>query len=350
MSERHEIPAQKADEIIVLEHVCSQEQVTDENGVLIPLLNDITFSMKSGEIWGIGSSAIAEADVLTRIIGNTCAYYSGRCKIGRIGSIQKKRRLLPHIFNIDTPEMMIDNINLLEQLLLSTMNINLADKLTRDNEKQVIKVKHNKKRNMLDDIVREEEMISFLDSFGLSKYTLVKIGQLLPQEKLMAELLIAALSESDIIVFNILDYQFNQEQIELLKNICSFAKAEKKAILIATAQPKLIGMVCDHVVFINKGKLKFSGSVDDLCRHADKVTFVLKSSEAAETAQKIEALMPKWKCDISSDNIYIFNYSSKENDPASFYRFLADNGIYPDSIKLNRGRVENSFIELMRTE
>lgn len=310
--------------VILMKDVVSQETVMGD-GEPIPLLRGIDLEIGAGEVWGVGASDKRMVDILCRIAGNMIPYYSGKCRVGAIGTPKKKRRIQSHLFLIAAPEMLIDTLTVLEQLLLATMKL----------------------PGPKDAAERQEEALNLLERVGLAHVALMPITQLYDAEVLLVELLIAALSEAQIIVFNILEYPFEQRQIESLVKLAAFAREAGKTLVIGTAQPKIIGMACDHVAFLHGGKVRFSGTVEALTAHADHVCFVLHEQNAKEMAARIEALRGDWKCDVEGDSIYVFS-NGKREDAADFYRFLADNGLDPDSVKVNRGRVENSFFELAR--
>lgn len=310
--------------IIAVKSLVSQERYTKPDGTDEPLFSGITFSVASGECFGISSTNPKTADALCRIVGNTNPYFSGSCRIGLIGSMQKKRRILPHIFNIDTPEMLSEHANVLEELMLVTMSEKTEASL------------------------REERLLDLLVETGLSYIALNMISSLTDNEKLILELLIASLSGSSVTIFNVVGYTFLQHEVEIIANIVSRIREQNRSVVLATLQPKVIGMVCDSTVYIHHGQQLFFGTVEELCKNADKVGFVLRDRNAQQTAEAIEKGIPGWECDIDGDTVYIFNYSGKPTVAADFYRFLADNGICPDDIKSNRGRVENSYTELLR--
>lgn len=309
--------------IVVKDLVSAQQRPIGETD-FEPLFSGVSFSVKAGEVFSISASDKAEAHALCRVLGTLCPYYSGQCRIGKYGTPQKKRRMLPHLFNIDMPQMLVDHVTVLQQLMLVTM----ADTST-------------------DDITRQERMLDLLEEYGLSQLTLVDVSALTDQEKLLIELMIASFSGARIIVFNVLDYEFTQEQIYTIRAILQKMRARNKTVVLATLQPRLIGIACDTTTFLYKGKQLYCGSVEQLCADSDKVGFVLYSAEAEVIADRIRQLNPQWDCVVDGRAVYLFNYSGTPTDIGAFYEFLSCHSIFPDEVKINRGRVENAFTELV---
>ena len=74
---------------------------------------------------------------------------------------------------------------------------------------------------------------------------------------------------------------------------------------------------------------------------------MLRDKNAKQLGRIISYLLPGWQVRVSEDNLYLYNSRTSPMSPEAFYRLLAENGISPDYIKVNRGRVENSFEELV---
>ncbi len=102
--------------IVVKDLVSAQQRPIGETD-FEPLFSGVSFSVKAGEVFSISASDKAEAHALCRVLGTLCPYYSGQCRIGKYGTPQKKRRMLPHLFNIDMPQMLVDHVTVLQQLM-----------------------------------------------------------------------------------------------------------------------------------------------------------------------------------------------------------------------------------------
>jgi len=311
---------------VYISGLCSEEQEKDEqSGLLRPLFSGVNLTILAGEIWGISSKNIMSARVLCQVIGNMRSYASGLCRLGPLGTLRTKRQILPHLFYIDTHEMLYDSKVVLEQFMFST--------------KQVL--------SGLSDAERQLRLLELLEDMGMGYIALTKISDLYETEKLLLELLIASESDSGLIVCDWTAYTFSHSEIEILAKITERLRYLGKAVVIGTMQPKLIGMTCDNTLFIYKGESVYCGSVEELYAYADKVAFVLRDKDAKSLGKALAYLLPGWQVRVSGEYLYLYNYTDKPMSPEAFYRLLADNGLSPDYVKINRGRVENSFEELV---
>ena len=319
-------PELKSNVAVFLRDLCSEEHEKDEQtGLVKPLFCGVNLTVSAGEIWGISSRNMMTARVLCQIIGNMRSYASGFCRLGPLGTMKVKRQILPHLFYIDSHEMLYDSKIVLEQFMFSTKQVKSA----------------------LSDVQRQLRLLELLESMGMGYIALTRIAELYDTEKLLLELLIASESDSGLIVCDWTSYSFSQSEIEILSKITERLRYLDKAVVIGTMQPKLIGMTCDNTLFIYKGESVYCGSVEELYSYADKVAFVLRDKNAKQLGRIISYLLPGWQVMVSEDNLYLYNYTDKPMSPEAFYRLLAENGISPDYIKVNRGRVENSFEELV---
>jgi len=311
---------------VFLQDVSSEEHIRDElSGLLKPLFTNVNLTVSAGEIWGISSKNIMEARILCQIIGSMRSYGGGICRLGPLGSMKTKRRILPHLFYIDSHEMIYSNKTVLEQFMFSTRMI----------------------RSVFGDVDRQIKLLRLLEDMNMGYIALSTISDLYDTEKLLVELLIASESDSMLIVCDWTAYTFSQSEIEILGKIIERIRYLDKAVVIGTMQPKLIGMVCCKTLFMYNGEPIYSGGVEDLYEYADKVAFVLRDSKAQRLGRALSYLLPGWQIRVSGDNLYLYNYTEAPLSTEAFYRLLSENGLSPESIKVNSGRVENSFEELV---
>lgn len=305
---------------VMLSDICSAEHYS-KSGQFERILSNISFDVLSGESVGIAAKDKNEAKLLLEIIANVRPYYSGKCVLDEKGMMQKKRLILPHLFYIDTPNMLYDNMTVLEFLMFASG--------------------HAKESN----VHRQRKFLDMLIEIGLEHIALSRISALSDAEKLIIEMVIAAQSSSTLLVFNVLNYEFSYSQARTIRKICSIIKT-KGSIIIGTNEPKLIGVCCDKVAYILDGKIKFFGTVDDLCNEWDKVLYLITDNHPAEVAALLRKVCGKYTYVTHDNTILVYNYSGSKLRHSAFLGILFDNGISPDNIKLNKGRVENSFEEL----
>ncbi len=311
---------------VCMRGVSSEEQIRDpHSGELYPLFKNINLTVSSKEVWGISSNELNSVRLLSQVIGNMHGCREGLCSFGSVGTVLKKRRIIPHIFYIDTHKMLYPGKTVLEQLMFATA---AALRFFGDTERQL-------------------KMLRLLENVGMGYIALSSISDLYDTEKILLELLIASESGSRLIVCDFTAYTFSQAEIGIMANIANRIRYLGKAAVIATMQPKLIGMICDSTLFVCRGEPIFCGSVEELNKYADKVAFILRDSNPKVLAKMLSCLLPGWQIKVSGENLYLYNYTDKQLKIEDFYSLLAKNGLTPESVRVNPGRVENSFEELM---
>lgn len=311
---------------VFLQGISSQEHNIDgHTGELTPLFSNVNLTVSAGEVWGISSVNPVVARILCQIVGNMRPYRNGVCRLGPLGTMKTKRRILPHLFYIDTHEMVYPTKTVLGQFMFAIGKI----------------------PNVSSPADRQIRLLELLEDMGMGYIALSRISDLYNTEKLLLELLIASESDSRLIVCDWTGYTFLQPEIEILVKIAGRLRHLKKAVVIATMQPKLIGMTCDNTIFLYNGSPVYCGSVSELYSYADKVAFVLRDRNAPRLGRALANLLPGWQVKVSGDNLYLYNYTDTPLSTEAFYRLLSDNGLSPDFIKVNTGRVENSFEELV---
>lgn len=307
---------------VLLSAVCSAEHYAD-SGELRRVLSDISMEVLMGEAVGISANNTVEAQLLLEIIANVRPYYSGKCVLAEKGMMQKKRVILPHLFYIDTPLMLYNNMSVLEFLVFATEHSSIP----------LLK--------------RQQEFLDVMISYDLEYITLTPISSLTDTEKLIVELIVAAYSDSTLVVLNVLAYEFSDSQIRSMKKICETIK-KRGSILIGTQQAKLIGMCCEKVTFVIDGTIRFFGSVSDLCKSWDKVLYLITDSNPQKAVKTLENAHDSYTYVTNGNSILVYNYSDRSMSDGDFLRMMFENGIKPDNIKINKGRVANSFEELIK--
>lgn len=307
---------------VMLSDICSAEHYC-KSGEYERILKNISFDVLTGESVGIAAKDKYEARLLLEIIANVRPYYSGRCVLDEKGMMQKKRLILPHLFYIDTPNMLYNNMIVLEFLVF-------ASEVSSETP-----------------AARQKKFLNLLIDIGLEHIALSLISTLSDEDKLLIELLASAYSDSTLVIFNVMDYTFSVEQAQTIKKICSLINS-KGSVIIGTNEPKIIGVCCDKVAYILDGKIKFFGTVDDLCSEWDKVLYLISDIYPSQAAEKLQKAYGEYTYIAQEKSVLVYNYSGSKLPHSEFLRILFENGILPDNIKLNKGRVENSFEELKR--
>lgn len=307
---------------VTLSNICSSEHYV-RNGNMQRLIENISLEVFVGEGVGVSAQNPVEARLLMEIIANIRPYYSGRCVLAEKGMMQKKRYILPHLFYIDTPSMVYNNMSVLEFLLFAT-----------DPQKT-------------DTITRQKRFLKMLIDMDYESIAFSRISSLSETERILIEMIIAAESKSTLVILNALDFVFSIKEIRALDTLFNIVK-EHGSVIIGTTQASLIGISCEKVAFIIDGQIQFFGSVSDLCKSWDKVLYLINDPEPDKTAKKLSETYSEYTYIVDGSNILVYNYTDHPLSDADYLRLILDNGIRPDNIKINKGRVGNSFEELSR--
>ncbi len=307
---------------IVLQDIISCEYLL-QNEQKKHILNGASIEIAKNEILGISGRTRLELIVLIEVLGNMRSYYKGKARLSKLGTLRKKRRIVDEIFYIDSPNMLQGGMTVLEQLMFATFQ---------------------KKVNVFE---KQKNMMDLLIALDMKSLMLKKIDKLSYNQRLIVAIIIAILSHSDITVVNIVDQEFTQEEILLLKNVANYAKSVDKGLVVATMQPKLIGMAFANVAYTIDGKIICHEPVDELCARLDNVLCVVQGADNNVMKNIIEHNLPSTYCYESDNMLVISCNSAKKVKIGAIYEALENNGVDCNFVKINKGRVSNSFQELV---
>ncbi|MEG2540534.1 MAG: hypothetical protein RSB59_01995 [Clostridia bacterium] len=306
--------------VVEIKNVVSREMAYLGNNHFSHIVKDISFNLYEGEILGLGAKTVNEEVVICEIIANIRAYKSGECSVLGEALHRKKRLQKAEVYFIDSATMLFDNMNVLEYLMLLT-----TEKPSNEAERQL-------------------RILEKLEKFGLDYIALSVISKLSDAEKILVELFAALFSNAKLFVVNVSKFSFEGREISALLNIANDIRAKNLTMLIATMQPKIIGIICDKVAYISGGKLRYYGEVRELIKQKDDVRFLINDSNLQSIYQQLRLKVPEYTYNLVGDTLFVLD--DKERTDDLFLAKIACNNIVPDRIKVNRGRVGNSFERL----
>ncbi len=311
--------------LVRLNNICSQDYYYLGDNKARAVLKDISFEVNAGEVFGISSYNDEEIKILTEIVANIRPYFSGTCSLGEFGMLSQKKMVIPHLYYIDSYSTLYNNMTVIEYLMFVT-------------EKSIEKNPAIKQKNLLDMLI----------DFGLGYVSLSLIEVLTIRERVILEYIIAYLSKNAIVVANFTDFDFNDEEIQIIKKITSkIIKDNERCVIVSTHQAKLIGIVCSNTIFIVDGKTRYVGGVNQLIARFDPVKVIIIDSRKEEMFNLLKKTYPEFSFEMEREMILVKDEDNKFSING-FLKKLIDNNIDPDSIKINRGRVQNSFEEVAR--
>ena len=126
---------------------------------------------------------------------------------------------------------------------------------------------------------------------------------------------------------------------ELIKQIAS----EGRTIILASHLLDEVQKVCDHFCVLNKGKLIFTGRVDELTRQKNQ--FVLSSSDLQQLIEKLNAIDWVSKAELKDDSVEVVINENTQIEELT--KQLADDGIYLTHLSPVTKSLEKKFIEIL---
>jgi len=315
---------EKQNSAVSLVHVSSIALRQVEEGYR-PVLADVSADIYPGEVWGVYGDDSASSSALCAILGNQQQYYSGNVRVGNRGMMLQKNRILSHIFYIDAPDMLYPNMCLLEEMMFLTMRT-------------------DRRRT----VIRQREMLDLLVELGFSHLALSSVSILTAEERMLALLLAAALSHSDVIVCDMSAYPLEQADIVLLGNILRLATKRGKTAVLATSQLKVIGMTCSHALLFHEGRTVFTGTVRDAVDRYDDVVCSFRAVDLQGLASEIGRVFEGYTLEIDAGRIFMHNPNRLPFSCEFLYSTLQANALSPEDIRLSQGRLENVYIALTR--
>ncbi|MEG1964073.1 MAG: hypothetical protein RR123_04265 [Clostridia bacterium] len=311
---------QDAVSAVELKNITSKEMIYLENNCFMHILHGISFNVNEGEIFGLGSKTVNEQVIISEIVANIRAYSAGECYVFGEELSSKKRIQKENVYFIDTATMLFENMNVLEYLMLLT-----ANKATNEAERQL-------------------KILQKLESFGLDYIALTIINSLSAEEKILVELFASLFTNTKLFIVNLAKYCFDGREISVLYNIAKYIKSKHFTLFITTMQPKIIGIICDKVAYISGGKVSYFGDVSQLIKQKDNIQFLINDSDLQGIYNQLLTKIPDYTYNLVGDTLFVLD--DKERADNLFLAKLAQNNIVPAKIKVNLGRVENSFERL----
>jgi len=316
---------------IVVHELTSSEHYkkTEDSKELIPFLNKISFVIEKKDIVGISADNKTELKILIEILGNMRSHLKGVIRLTDLGIRSTKRLVLEKIFFIDSNKILYEDMTLLEQLMF------------------VANILHGKTKANPADL--QKSILDLIHSCSLDEYVVTPLKQLSDGLRMVISILVGLMSDSEKIIINAIDYEFSQDEILKLCKIFKYFRKQNKTIILATMQSKMIGMCCNHVLYVNDGQLKVDCTIDELYKKWDKVVCSIKTDEIIELDQLIKNNFKGIITSVVDGILYVKDYSDNAIISDDIYYLARKNNIKISFIRFNSGRVENAFNEIRST-
>ncbi len=288
------------------------------------VLESIDLHMKRSESWGIYGQSACEIKLLLEIIANIKPYHDGKCILVERGMMRNKRVILEHVFYMGTVTMLYNNMNVLEYLMFASA-------------KRGIKAVH-----------RQEEIFELLITLGLGPISLSPIAYLTPAERAVIALLVAAYSDSIMMVFNFPEYEFDSVLTEAIAKIAQHIRNKGKTLILGSRDCLLIEKACSHTAYLAQGQIIYQGTVTDLRWNYDKVLFIIRDKNISQIKQRLAVLLPQHTLSIVDNNLLVSDYQDTNLQLPSIYKKIVAAGLTPQQVEINPKTVQNAYGEVAR--
>ncbi|HHW46899.1 MAG: hypothetical protein PHX02_07620 [Oscillospiraceae bacterium] len=289
------------------------------------ILQNINLSIHKGEVWGISGNSLLEIKLLLEIMANIKPYNDGRCVLIERGMMRLKRIILPHVFYIGTANMIYNSMNVLEYLMFATA------------------------KSKTDVVMRQKQLLQLLIDIGLSNISLSPIHTLPDEYKVIIILLVAYLSKSELIVFNIPELKYTSQQVSVVKNIANLCIESGKTLVISTTDSNLIEEVCSHIAFLINGNVAYSGPVRDFCELYDDTTIIIYGNQLESILNFLKNEMPQYNYEVINNQLIIsrpaFGYLE---DIKFIHNKISQLQLTPNQINLSPKTVKNAVKGILK--
>ena len=312
------------EQIVLMESVASSERFLVGGEKPRRVLDNISLLIRSAETWGINGTSLFEIKLLLEIMANIRPYDKGKCVLIERGMMRRKRVILKHVFYIGSSEMLYNNMNVLEFLMFATA------------------------KSKINRVELQEQIFELIIAIGLGHLSLTPNYMLTKEEKAVITLIAAAYSDSQMIVFNLPEYVWDEVLIDAISKITRFIREKRKTLILASQNCLLIERACSHTAITRKGELIYSGTVEDFRLNFDKVEVTIRDKAAESMVEKLATLLASYQLDSKGDSLIISRKTSEASDHSSIYKKIIESGLTPNSIEINPKTVQNAYEELMR--
>ncbi|MGI6453667.1 MAG: hypothetical protein ACOX0E_09425 [Syntrophomonadaceae bacterium] len=317
-------PVEDAQNVVFMEKLTSCEFFLKDKGAPQLVLYDIGLSFERGQVWGITGNNLFEIKLLAEIMANIKPYRAGKCVLLERGMMRHKRIILPHVFYIGSTEMVYNNMNVLEFLMFATAKFPGE------------KVDH------------QEQLFEYLISIGLKRISLSPIYMLSKEQKAVIIMLVAAYSDSQLIVHNLPDYYYNDTLIPAIQQIAQLIAEKGKTLVITTRTSDLIEKACSHILFLLNGTVHYQGDVLHFCHKYDKNILTIQDNNAGEIAKVLRETLPGYQYDLEAGNLIVRSCQDEEENPNLIYERIIESGFAPAKIQINKKNVKNAREQIIK--
>ncbi|NLB27776.1 MAG: hypothetical protein GX819_02350 [Clostridiaceae bacterium] len=309
------------DSLLVMEDVSSDEHFSLEGGALLPVLKDVSLSVRKGERWAVYSPSPFSVKLLLEIASNLKPAPSGRCSWLQQNP-PAKHQLPRGIFYIDNASTLYENMTTLEMVMFATA------------------------KQYRDAAAQQNEIFEALISMGLGHLSLTPVSLLNDQEKALVQMMIATYSNKPLIMVNLPEYTFEDPLLEVFTSLSDLIGRQNKALVFGTSDGLLVEKAASHITCLIEGSLAFRGSVEALRLQHDRTLLAIEDEEVESCKEKLVALFPMLRYEIDGDRLLVSEEEKGSTDPYAIRGMMTRAGILPRQVTINRKTAQKALESL----
>ena len=307
------------DTVLLMKDLSSLEHYALGGGVFRPVLDGIALEVGKGESWTVYGESPFDLKLLLEIAGNMRPFEGGRRILFKEEVESRTGSLMESVFYIDDADMLPPQMNVLESVMFATG------------------------KEGGDPVLRQDGIFEGLIDLGLGQLSLTPVSRLTREEKAVVTLLIAAYSDSDLIVLNLPDYDFPDPLIEAMAGVFQHGTREGKALIWASRDSLAVERTGSHTAYLHEGRLIYSGRVEELLARYDKTLLLIEDERAQDLVEPLTRLLPRHRIRLEEEGLSISDLAENKTDPVALQAVILQAGFQPRQVTMNHKTAQRAF-------
>lgn len=300
--------------------VSSIEHYAGEDRLDEPVLRSVSLEVPAHSVYGVAGEDRFALELIAEIAGTLKPHENGRCVLMETGMMRKKRRILPHVFYVNSQDVLYEHMNVLTYLMF------ISDRSGKRHE-----------------LVQESWLELMLDT-GSYRMALTLIGALTSDERVLVKLLAAYASGARIVIADLSQIEIPRERHQEFARLFTRMCKDDKTVFLVSPDESFIGRCCTHAALLAGGCIRVSGDVKGLCETYDHRLATIYSVQSPKAAQAIRAAFPELRVAESLGKLKLYG----EGDPLFIMGHLSKLGIRTEGLVTGDKTLEEAFLEARR--
>lgn len=279
----------------------------------IHAVNDVSFSIQKGNVYGIlgpnGSGKSTTLGIILNVVNKTSGnffWFDGKINtheaLKKVGAIIERPNFYPYMTAVD--------------------NLKLVCKIKG--------VSYSKIDQKLKDVNLFERKDSKFSTFSLGMKQRLAIAS-------------ALLNDPEILILDEPTNGLDPQGIHEIRGIIKKISLGGTTILLASHLLDEVEKVCDHVIVLRKGRMLYSGKVDEMGLYNQ--TLVIKTDHNITTVREI-LKHESGVLNIHPENEFLILQIEKNIDAGKINKLLMENGVILSHLEIRKPNLEQKFLDL----